>query len=286
MFLPSSVFTYNFRCLSYLITVILISYVPYTLAGIGSSSLAPNDNTNPATADPTGNITCVGEYDLALPLDAGFSPIYPNGIPMQQLCAKTQFGGGQPGHHIGGWCQYGRYHSEVVFDLSVSAQINPVIANPRVMLACSYRCFCNYGLTTNAIQPKYGDHAETWESDETYEIQVEVVDDFDIPWTEDLDENESSNQVVIPKLSHVGTAGKNPVQVAEVQTLSQQEHSLNSSAETQITYVSMDADNNVECHGFLPTFPLPIPYDRHDYSTLQELCAVQFSGGKRFVPLP
>ena len=265
------------------IIVCINCYPRLVSAGIGSSSLSQIDNIDPTKADPRLNITCVGDYEQALPIYAGFSPLYPlGGIPMQQLCAKTQFNGGQPGKHIGGWCQPGHYHSEVVFDLGVGAQINPVIANPRVMLACSYRCFCNYGVAPDGPQPRYGDYAELWESDQTYELQLDVEDDFDVPWTENLEQLPANNQVEVPRVSHIGTAGKNPVTVGQVQTESQQAYSLDpSNPEPRVTYVSMDADNNIDCHGYLPKFPLPAPYRTSDFSTLEQLCAVQFSGGKR-----
>ena len=258
--------------------------IPSVFAGIGSSSVSQTDNTDPQKADARYNITCLGEYDRSLPLDAGFSPIYPLGIPMQTLCAKTQFNGGPPGHHVGGWCQASHLHSEVVFDLSVASQINPVVANPRVMLACSYRCFCNFGLAPDAIQPRYGSYAETWESDQTYELQLDVVDDYDVPWTENFAELPGNNLVEVPQISHKGTAGKSPVTVAEIKTQSQQTYDLDpTGAEAHSTYVSMDAENEIECHGFLPRFPLPSPFRTSDFSTLGELCAVQWSGGKRLV---
>lgn len=267
-------------------TVLSSIFSTLVSAGIGSSSISQNDNIDPANADPRYNITCVGEYDKALPLDAGFSPVYPLGIPMQKLCAKTQFNGGLPGQHVGGWCQRTSHHGEVVFDLGIGAQINPVVANPRVMLACSYRCFCNYGLTFNHVQPRYGDYAEEWESDQTYELQLDVVDDYDVPWTENFGELPGNNQVEVPKVSHKGTAGKTPVTVAEVQTESQQVYELDPwGTEPHRTYVSMDVDNNIDCHGRLPRFPLPSPYRTSDFSTLQQLCAVQFSGGLRWVLL-
>ena len=262
----------------------------FVSAGIGSSSVAQNDNINPANADPRYNITCLGEYEKPLPIVAGFSPIYPSsGLSMQKLCAKTQYNGSPPGQHIGGWCQRSLHHSEVVFDIGVGAQINPVVANPRVMLACAYRCFCNYGLTFNEVQPRYRGYGEEWKSEETYEVQADVVDDYDVPWTENFEEKPGSPGdpvVEVPKISHKGTAGEKVVTVAEIWTESQQAYELDpGGSDPHRTYVSMDSDNSIECHGRLPLFPLPSPYRSSDFSTLQELCAVQFFGGLRLVLL-
>ena len=48
------------------------------------------ENFDPAEADPTGNITCLGDsYDLELPTQAHWNP---NTVSMQSLCAKTHYG--------------------------------------------------------------------------------------------------------------------------------------------------------------------------------------------------
>lgn len=245
-----------------------------------SLSSSQTDNLDPANADPTNNITCVGDrYDLDLPISAGLNP---NTVSMQQLCAKTQFGGGPPGQHVGGWCQWGRYSNQVVFDLSAAAQINPVLANPRIMLGCSYRCFCNYNLGPNAAQPKAVPNTNVWESDQTYELQVEIVDDFDVAWATNLGSAEPGSTVDAPQISHKGTAGASDVQVFELQTLSQLGYTEDKfDTHPRFTYSSINAENEIECHGTLPRFPFPSPYRVSDFSTLQELCAVQFSGGNR-----
>lgn len=279
------------------IPILVINFTSYAIANVAGSSLgtgtavnppsvgnSQTDNLSPANADPTLNISCIGDrYDSELPISAGFNP---NEVSMQQLCAKTEFNGGQPGQHIGGWCNWSRHHSQVVFDLGVAAEINPVLANPRVMLACSYRCFCNYGLGAYPVQPKTAPYANTWESNQTYELQVDVIDDFDVVWTSNMGKTDPSSEVDVPQISHAGTLGQTFVQVAEVQTMSQLAFSADRlGTEPRFTYTSMNPDNEIECHGVLPRFPLPSPYRNSDFSILQELCAVQFSGGNRLVPL-
>lgn len=78
----------------------------------------------------------------------------------------------------------------VFFDLSDVAinQGNPVLSNPRVMLGCHYHSFCNERLPNINVQPKFGASAQRqqWQSDQTYEIQIDMVDDFDVTWRNNL----------------------------------------------------------------------------------------------------
>ena len=60
----------------------------------------------PSSGDPAYNITCLGNaYDLQLPVR--MDGIDPNTFIMQQLCAKTVYGGAPAGQHLGGWCARG-----------------------------------------------------------------------------------------------------------------------------------------------------------------------------------
>ena len=75
--------------------------VPVENFDFAKADTAAADNFDPAEADPTGNITCLGDsYDLELPTQAHWNP---NTVSMQSLCAKTQYGGGPPGQNIAGW---------------------------------------------------------------------------------------------------------------------------------------------------------------------------------------
>lgn len=263
-----------------------------TLLGEGftaGGSTAVGDNLIPANADPSLNITCVGNsYGYNLPSSAGFDT---STVTMQQLCAKTQFNGGQPGEHIGGWCDYSRHESRVVFDLTAPAQVNPVLANPRVMLACQYRCFCNYGLGADPTQPPAPIAlAPAWRSDQTYEMTVDVLDDFDEPaWIDNVMATQLGTyqsdgmEVDAPLSGHRGGKGAMPVRVAEVFTESQQVHTKDETPSDPVlphaTFLSMNEDNQIECSGVRPLWPLPFPFSIGQFPDLQKLCAVEFSGG-------
>ena len=262
-------------------------FVPSTSARHARSLLASRDtgqapsltdNLEPAAADPHNSITCLGtSYNLQLPSSSGFDA---NEVSMQSLCAKTQYNGGKSYQHVGGWCDWTSYGSTVVFDLSAAAQINPFYATPRIMLGCLNRCFCNYGQPPNpTLQPKATPDAGSWESDQTYEVQADVTDDFDVAWTEQMKPLDAQSEVDIPTISHKGKQGSSLVSVAQVQTLSQLELKAEPFTKARFTYLSMNADNKIECSGPPPLWPLPYPYSRWDFDSLQELCSVSFFGG-------
>ena len=244
------------------------------------------ENFDPAEADPVGNITCLGDsYDLELPLQAHWNP---NTVSMQSLCAKTQYGGGPPGQNIAGWCEIpprsrGYLHPSnpgtIAFDASPGAQANAQLQNPRVMLGCLYRCFCSNGveelsLQRLSLQPKtyrstdiFGIHTATPEvdSDTAYQVKIDVVDDFFVPQEQHMGPPQQP--------AHPG------VVVATVYTQTQVELQAGNPRELEVTWVSLDPDNNITCIGNLPTFNLPAPYQISQYGSLQELCAVYGSGG-------
>lgn len=127
--------------------------------------------------DPRRNITCLGSsYDLRLP--PGVNGTDPNELTMQQLCAKTIYGGAPAGRHLGGWCSRGLQTKDekdaddsddeemttnfenfsdltgVSFDMSDNSHVDEVLIDPRFLLGCFNRCFCNYGVTDLTTQPK------------------------------------------------------------------------------------------------------------------------------------
>ena len=126
--------------------------------------------------DHEGNITCVGDkYDLDLPMINGFNP---NLLSMQQICALPQYGG-MPDQHIGGWCDASSLDMRswhLSFDISPASGANQLLANPRVMLACFYRCWCNYGGDLPVVHHPLGNSeiVKTKEG-ETHAITIDVA---------------------------------------------------------------------------------------------------------------
>ncbi|KAL8895582.1 MAG: hypothetical protein Q9192_003547 [Flavoplaca navasiana] len=288
---------------------------------------AAAENFNPALADPRGNITCVGNsYDLELPVIGDFNP---NGLTMQQLCAKPQYGGGLPGQHVGGWCEhwlleegpFPRPPLNMAFDVSPAAIVNPLLANPRVFLACTYRCFCSYVVRPNSAQPRISHVANQYgrtfqaESNQTHEIMEEVDDVFEtswvqasrswfnawhrivdpyftrpVSWPENLPRRVQLTGLlnVEPPEPWRGSSGETQVHAARVAIRNQSSIPTPSIPVTsQVAFQSFSLDvshhvtNDIECRGSVPHFPLPGPYDKSAFANLREFCAVQMGGGAR-----
>lgn len=226
--------------------------------------------------DPQRNITCVGTTpDLQLPIfENGFDP---NQATMQELCAKPQYGGGLPGQHAGGYCfdrpQYLPI-GEVAFDTGPSAHTSAILQNPRFMLACLYRCFCNYGLPaataahddTSPVQqprsdwPLYPRLIE--ESHNTYELQLDINNDF-----------------TTSRFSKVGKQGKASVLSLVIYNVEESNYTRYWNGGERTT-LSLDPGNSIQCRGDLPSFVIPSPYTTADFTSLQKLCATQLNGGR------
>ena len=242
-----------------------------TLASPAYNRMMPplTENLDPAEANPEANITCLGDsYDLNLPVVGNFNP---NRVSMHKLCAKPQFKGGEPGQHLGGFCVLPPHAGmgttgEVSFDSSNGAQINFELFNPRVILGCFYRCFCSHGVADVSIQPKTKHNLfRTFQqlSRRTYELQIDIVDDF-----------------TVPRAEKKGKLGNTVVNTVQVSSVSEVGNALNYGGNMlQGSTLSLDPGNKIECRGDLPTFLLPSPYQTSDFSNLQQMCATQLSGG-------
>ena len=229
------------------------------------------ENFDPAEADPQGNITCLGDrYGIDLPIITGFNP---NLVTMQELCAKPQYNGGLPGQHVGVWCapimsQRGQPR-RLAYDPSPGAQVNAALAVPRVLLGCLLRCYCNSAAGADlTVQPVTTDVALRGgyrQSRSTYEIKIDVVDDFDVP-----------------SIQHMGSlVGQLIISVSALLKAQISTSHYN----YDVTPISVDQQNRIECRGSLPSFPLPHPFEASQFGRLQDLCAVQFFGGNLYVPL-
>ena len=255
-------------------------------------------------ADPRRNITCLGSsYALQLPIRR--DGINPNDFTMQQLCAKTEYGGAPAGQHLGGWCSKGLrmaekdfFESDITFldgegpsyafDATSPQGVSFEDVTPedsliyqdgwdiRFLLGCFNRCFCNYGVQDLTIQPKRDEpsNADTYlfASDGSGELMLDVDDDI---FTEGRD--------------HDGRLGDTKVETVELTPMIEPDSDDGFAIAIENIdppwRLNMDAGNYITCEGDLPSFPLPAPYHISDFENPQQLCAVQFSGGLSWVHL-
>ena len=218
----------------------------------------------------------------------------PNGLSMQRLCVKPQYGGGAQHQHAGAYCfnpiepdsepdsSFERYSSstsdsddefarepavmlgKVVFDPHRGAQASQQLQNPRFMQACVYRCFCNYGVEDVSRQPLSKNYpVELWDAQLGYELQIDINNDF-----------------TVPRASKMGDQARGIVESIRIMTMPQID-SLGAGFLPHSTYMNLDPGNEIECEGNLPDFVFPSPYTRASFSSVQDLCAVAISGGNK-----
>ena len=249
---------------SLMVFIFLFFHVDPCSARFDPSRPYRTENFDPAEADPRGNMSCFGSgYAVKLPMVGDFNP---NLVSMQQLCVKPQYNGGQPNQHVGGWCSptYShrqRFRRKVVFDQSPGARTNAVLSHPRVLLGCLLRCYCHVGssaLTTQPLNTNFDLEHNYQQSTATYEIKIDVVDDFNVPVEE-----------------HGGTLSSEWVSTVPVMLQTE----VSGGPQHGAIPTSQDAENDIECRGSLPSFPLPSPYLASSFRNLQALCATTFNGG-------
>ena len=286
--------------------LIMFLYLSFILLGTFASSafLKNNGHLDERSfyGDPRRNITCLGSsYDLQLPVRE--DGIDPNRFTMQQLCAKTIYGGAPAGQHLGGWCSRGlivrdgwppaEYETDsdsdsdpperpedssewewtgVSFDLSAASQAYVKGADPRFLLGCFNRCFCNFEVNDLTIQPKRSvpSNADVYmkESGGTGEILLDVTDD-----------------VTTAEHRHTGRMEATMVDSVKLAEMIEPNQEggyayMPTDQDTDIPWdLSLDAGNYITCEGDLPSFPLSQPYLVSEFQNSTQLCAVQWSGG-------
>lgn len=212
----------------------------------------PNDAL--LVPDPRRNITCLGDQsDIPWNLGENYDR-----VSMQQLCAHPFYGGSPAPHNfgnIGGYCQ----SNDVFFSrrLGDHASLLNVVGSVRNLLECRTRCFCNYGLADPLEQPK----------------AVAVTrKTFDPPfrhprYTIAVDRRE------IARIRRPAKATR-----MYINHLREDEYPP-WRLHLQYEDAGILQSNRIECAGHLPDFPLPPPFNGHDFTGNQALCAVQLSGG-------
>ena len=121
----------------------------------GLFAILSNILTPACAATDSGWISSVDNSNQQLPVQADFDP---NTKSMQQLCAKTDYGGGSAGQHIGSYCArapldiWTDVTGEVAFD---QYETNQQLANQRLFSECLSRCWCANASTGASTGPAY-----------------------------------------------------------------------------------------------------------------------------------
>ncbi|KAI9676098.1 MAG: hypothetical protein M1817_000841 [Caeruleum heppii] len=240
-------------------------------AAYDSNPRVPDDlqeNFNPALADQDFAISCVGsKWPWWIPR---FPDWDPNTLTVQELCAKPQYGGRGPGKHLGGWCHDNTFE-DIGFDFlrgNPGVQKAELLANPRAELFCRSRCFCTTGEFDDydAERPARFRTGRR-QAHDTYRISLDINDDFH-PGTSHTPQSSES----VAALHYVSAR-------QAVKEWYLEEHEQWKDPLAHDTWVSLDKENEITCGGDFPDWPAPPPFEWSHWDSLQQLCAVQLSGG-------
>ena len=243
------------------------------------------ENFDPAKADPQGRISCHGTPAVPLPTQPNFNP---NLMSMQQLCAKPQYGGGARRRHLGFYC-WDHAKGVVAMDISSRAQGSAALQKPRLALQCRARCFCEGWDSVANLAAKPLSKTYSHYSSETYEISADIEDDFSMVGLASgslLHQYVPTTSVVVEEegyIRHIQETRPIPFNAWYTRALD------DPSIDPDWWPISLDPANFIECHGPMPTFPLPPPIMSDTFANrtnpLQAMCAVQLSHGHEYVVL-
>ena len=245
------------------------------IADLGNSQPPPVPTLSEASLRK--HVTCLGsKYALNLPLLPDHimrSNTNPNTLTMQELCVKQYYGGGSRigGHfvvNVGGYCQVrpgdAANTGRIAFDNAPHGWANRDLAMPRVLLGCLYRCFCDYGVNDRTVQPKLSDQAQFnrfGSSTPVTEFQIDVL------------------EYTPGSARGAGVQFSDP-SVLPVSRRGEYRPLLENGYDGFLNWIKLDPENHITCTGTVPNYRFPGPFQRNDFESLQEFCAVQLSGGK------
>ena len=194
--------------------------------------------------DPERNITCLGAA-TDIPWILRQQPY--DGRSMQELCADPLYGGRNSIPNFRGYCQDG----DVFFGPADLLRDNGRFPHSRSKLECRNRCFCNHNLDDPKQQPK-----EVATTRRTFRDPSDIYLAISVD-RESFPQDYGSNDPLLTRIYKY-------------------DHGLYS---PESESVSILPSNQIQCGGPLPGFPLPSPFNIHDFANNNELCAVQLAGG-------
>ncbi|KAI9674223.1 MAG: hypothetical protein M1817_002041 [Caeruleum heppii] len=244
------------------LTAILLWHTSAAVATYDPSRPHTVENFDPAEADPQGGVTCLGPLPpWPLPVYPGFNP---NTFSLQELCNKPQYGGKGPGRHLGGWCMWNRHpQSPGVWgvDRGVGALANAELASrTRLLLYCRQRCFCDFEVEDRSHQP--------YRTARDYEVVSLPRWNFEII------------NVHVPSIDGLEPASRDAKPVYRLGTRIRDQEEIHVFGQRlKSRWASINSVNDITCEGNLPEWPRMPSFDSPNPPTLQQLCAVQLSGG-------
>jgi hypothetical protein len=236
-----------------------------------------HSNTDPAEANPFYNITCLG------PRPPHQFPTWPDWNPntatLQEICASAQYGGQPPapGDRIGrsanAFCipNYQRTWGlgtagTVAIDEHFPDPLGGNLRGPRLYLYCQFRCFCTFGNEEATMKPKtdltrpYNQYRNIYQN---YEVRID---------DRNVEEEHEIGIILTNELRPLVF-----ILMADQKILQLDPPSID---RMHSDTVSMWPGNQITCRNRpMPEFNLPPPYHISDFNSIQELCAVEWSGG-------
>jgi hypothetical protein len=219
-----------------------------------------NENFDPQTADPTGNLTCWGGFDPGIIEAGGIPGIDLTQVTAQAICAKPQYGGNLQ-FHIGGWCRVTSEGKEVVFDASQDAWPNRQLDTLEMKTFCLQRCYCDSSILPLLGPPQVKEYMIQYHPrSDTYMIQGQLMVGYP------------------PSLPPKGSGTEPAIALAIVNQKQAVAPDVSSIFSTQ--YVSILPLWNVSCPGNEIPEWLPAGWTSSDFQgKAQRLCASVFNGG-------
>lgn len=232
--------------------------------------------------DPNG-VTCQGNTNIYLPV---FDEYDPNELSLQQLCVKPQHGGGEAFQHVGGFCGLGNDGPQVVFDSTPPSQVDMRLFNPRMLLMCQYRCYCN-GYNPGVTKGPFPGLENFYdEVQNPYLIVPDIVQDFDEDPPDEISNPIHEEETLYYHIFqlHYSEAVFRVRRGVGQHLPDIRDAMMHENSWEEVQLVTPEESKVVFCGGPMPNFPLPAPMTAEDFAhpnvpAVERLCASAIDAG-------
>ncbi|KAI9893081.1 MAG: hypothetical protein M1814_000628, partial [Vezdaea aestivalis] len=251
-------------------------------------------NIDPAKADPRRNISCQGPLPRWIfPRVEGWDPNLEADV--LSLCAAPQYGGAgkrsidlpepsyDPRRGAGFYC-YGPIDSPSIGlpDLAVQATIFKldnqarVLSLPELALFCRQRCFCNNFPRPMALRPKGVPDSQDVVQHFVAPEDARLVRQISIQETNFASIERRTKRTESPSIMTLITK----IYKSYNRYQENEQGEMHSVPSTKLQIIDIWPKNKIVCiPGQVPSLPFPRPYNKEDFSSIMELCAVSLAGG-------